>query len=172
MAYQKTFHPAYYQVKQKWLSIFTGKKVEIFHSLLRKGTRNWSTGPEIQNTARTIGSSGFLAYFKEWFVPTYQRGSSEANYWNVAGKTAEYFLELFKKIAANMDKACEVPRAMSKNGKPKGRQTFELPSFGANVDVRSFPLSYQNEQFGQVQPDEEALCDLPSCCSSSRGCVE
>ena len=58
---------------------------------------------------------------------------------------------------------------MSKNGKPKGRQTFELPSFGANVDVRSFPLSYQNEQFGQVQPDVEALCDLPSCCSSSRG---
>ena len=58
---------------------------------------------------------------------------------------------------------------MSKNGKPKGRQTFELPSFGANVDVRSFPLSYQNEQFGQVQPDVEALCDLPSCRSSSRG---
>ena len=71
MAYQKTFHPAYYQVKQKWLSIITEKKVEIFHSLLRKDTRNWSTGPEIQNTARTIGSLGFLAYFKEWFVPTY-----------------------------------------------------------------------------------------------------
>ena len=108
MAYQKTFHPAYYQVKLKWLSIFTEKKVEIFHSLLRKDTRNWSTGPEIQNTAGTIGSSGFLAYFKEWFVPTYERGSSEANYWNVAGKTAEYFLELFRKIAANMGKACEV----------------------------------------------------------------
>ena len=58
---------------------------------------------------------------------------------------------------------------MSKNGKPKGRQTFELQSFGANVDVRSVPLSYQNEQFGQVQPDVEALCDLPSCRSSSRG---
>ena len=56
---------------------------------------------------------------------------------------------------------------MSKNGKWKGRQTFELPSFVANVDVRSFPLSYQNEQFGQVQPDIEALCDLPSCRSSS-----
>ena len=110
MAYQKTFHPAYYQVKQKWLSIITEKKVEIFHSLLRKDTRNWSTGPEIQNTARTIGSSGFLAYFKEWFVPTYQRGSSDTNYWNIAGKTAEYLLELFKKIAANMDKACEVYR--------------------------------------------------------------
>ena len=40
MAYQKTFHPAYYQVKQKWLSIMTEKKVEIFHSLLRKDTRN------------------------------------------------------------------------------------------------------------------------------------
>ena len=56
---------------------------------------------------------------------------------------------------------------MSKNGKPKGRQTFELPSFGANVDVRNFPL-YQNEQFGQVQPDVEALCDIFSCRSSSR----
>ena len=108
MAYQITFHPAYFQVKQKWLSVITEKKVEIFHSLLRKDTRNWSTGPEFQNTARTIGSSGFLAYFKEWFVPTYQRGSSEANYLKIAGKTAEYLLELFHKIAANMDKASEV----------------------------------------------------------------
>ena len=56
---------------------------------------------------------------------------------------------------------------MSKNGKPKGRHTFELPSFGAS-DVRRFPLSYQNTQFGQVQPDIEALCDLPSSRSSSR----
>ena len=37
------------------------------------------------------------------------------------------------------------------------------------MDVRIFPLSYQNEQFGQVQPDVEALCDLPSCRSSYRG---
>ena len=108
MAYQKTFLPAYYQVKQKWLSVITEKKVEIFHSLLRKDTRNWSTGPEIQRTARAIGSSGFLADFKEWFVPVYQRGSSEANYWQIAGKTAEFLLELFKKIAANIGQAREV----------------------------------------------------------------
>ena len=36
------------------------------------------------------------------------------------------------------------------------------------MDVCSFPLSYQNEQFGQVQPFIEALCDLPSRRSSSR----
>lgn len=46
---------------------------------------------------------------------------------------------------------------------------FEFPSFGgAEVDVRSFPLSYQHEKFGQVQPDVNALCDLPSCRSTSR----
>lgn len=84
------------------------EKSRNFHSLLRKDTRNWSTGPEIQNTARTIGSSGFLAYFKEWCISTYQRGTSEANYWKIAVETAKYLLELFKKIAANMDKASEV----------------------------------------------------------------
>ena len=36
------------------------------------------------------------------------------------------------------------------------------------MDIRSFPLSYQNEKFGQVQPDVEALCDLPTCRSTSR----
>ena len=62
----------------------------------------------IQNTARTIGSSGFLTKFKEWFVPLYQRGNSETNYWAIAGKTAEHLLNLFKEIAANSDKSREV----------------------------------------------------------------
>ena len=108
LAYQKTFLPEYFRVKMQWLSIFTEKKVEVFHSLLRKDTQSFNTGPEIQNTARTIGSSGFLTKFKEWFVPLYQRGNSETNYWAIAGKTAEYLLNLFKEIAANSDKSREV----------------------------------------------------------------
>lgn len=108
LAYQKTFLPEYFRVKLQWLSIFTEKKVEVFHSLLRKDTKSFDTGPEIQKTARTIGSSGFLTQFKEWFVPLYQRGSSETNYWAIAGKTAEYLLNLFTKIAANSDKSREV----------------------------------------------------------------
>lgn len=65
-----------------------------------------------------------------------------------------------------------IPHATSKNGKPKGRHTFQFPSFDANVDVCSFLLSYKNEQFRQVQPDEEASCDLQSCHSSSRRPLE
>ena len=108
LAYHKTFLPEYFQLKLQWLSIITEKKVEVFHSLLRKDTNSFNTGPEIQNTARTIGSSGFLARFKEWFVPTYHRGNSETNYWAIAGKTAEYLLNIFKEIAANAENSREV----------------------------------------------------------------
>lgn len=106
--YQKTFIPEYFRVKLQRLSVITEKKVEVFHSLLRKDTESFNTGPEIQNTARTIGSSGFLSKFKEWFVPLYHRGNSEKNYWAIAGKTAEYLLNLFKEVAANADKSREV----------------------------------------------------------------
>ena len=44
---------------------------------------------------------------------------------------------------------------------------FEFPSFNRSVDLRCFPLSYQNVNFGQIQPDEDALCDLPICRSPS-----
>lgn len=108
LAYHKTFLPECFQLKLQWLSIITEKKVEVFHSLLRKDTNSFNTGPEIQNTARTIGSSGFLARFKEWFVPTYHRGNSETNYWAIAGKTAEYLLNIFKEIAANTENSREV----------------------------------------------------------------
>ena len=80
------------------------KKVEVFHSLLRKDTESFNTGPEIQNTARTIGSSGFLSKFKERFVRLYHRGNSEKNYLAIAGKKAEYLLNLFKEVAANPEK--------------------------------------------------------------------
>ena len=63
----------------------------------------------------------------------------------------------------------QVPRETCRNGNPKGKQTYQFPSFqDATVDLRSLPLSYQFENLGQVQPDPEALCDLPSCRSISR----
>ena len=108
LAYQKTFLPEYFRVKLQRLSVITEKKVEVFHSLLRKDTESFNTGPKIQNTARTIGSSGFLSKFKEWFVPLYHRGNSEKIYWAIAGKTAEYLLNLFKELAVNTDKSREV----------------------------------------------------------------
>ena len=40
LAYQKTFLPEYFRVKLQWLSIITEKKVEVFHSLLRKDTES------------------------------------------------------------------------------------------------------------------------------------
>ena len=66
----------------------------------------------------------------------------------------------------------QVPRETCRNGKPKGKQTYQFPSFGATVDLRSLPLSYQFENLGQVQPDPEALCDLPSCRSMSRDTIK
>ena len=32
-----------------------------------------------------------------------------------------------------------------------------------NVDLRCFPLSYQNVHLGQIQPNKDTLCDSPTC---------
>ena len=47
-----------------------------------------------------------------------------------------------------------VPRDTYANGKPKGKQLFEFPSYNRNVDLHFFPLSYQNVHHGQIQSDK------------------
>ena len=96
MDYQKVFLPRYWTKKLQFLSLITEKKVEIFHS------------KSLSEIAKVIALSGFLSVFKEGFIPLYQRGTSENNLWLLTGKTAEFLLNLFKKISNNSGKAHKV----------------------------------------------------------------
>ena len=62
----------------------------------------------------------------------------------------------------------QIPRETFSNGKPRRKQLFEFPSFNRSVDLRCFPLSYQNVNHGQIQSDNDTLCDLPTCRSLSK----
>lgn len=108
MEYHKSFLPSYWSRKLEFLSLFTEKKVEIFHSLLRENSNEHDDGKSLSEVAKVIASCGFLSAFKECFVPVYHRGVCENNIWLITGKTAEFLLGLFQKIASNSGKAHKV----------------------------------------------------------------
>ena len=58
----------------------------------------------------------------------------------------------------------QVAREHYLNGKPKGKAQYHLPTFGAKVDARCFPLGYNLEkvQCG-LEPNQSFFCDSPVC---------
>lgn len=103
--YQKNFLPDYWKCKQHWLYLFVEKKIEIWHSMLRAHTQSHDNATNIERVAKTIASTGFLTNFCGAFVPGYMRGQSNFNFWQIAGKSAEFILQLFSEIAENTRKA-------------------------------------------------------------------
>lgn len=108
MEYQKVFLPGYWTKKLQYLSLITEKKVEIFHSILREHSTEHDDGNSLSQIAKVIASCGFLSTFKECFVPFYHRGVCDNNLWLVTGKTVEFLLGLFQRIASNSGKAKKV----------------------------------------------------------------
>lgn len=98
-AYQCQHLPEYWKKKTDILKLITEKKVEIWHSVLRRNTEKHNTAKEIEQTAKAIATSGFLSEFIQNFVPQFFPGQSEPNLWLVAGKTAEFLLDLFRDIS-------------------------------------------------------------------------
>ena len=63
---------------------------------------------QIQSTAKTLASVGFMADFVEYFYLNYLRGNAENDLTTIAGRTAQLLLDLFKKVAANTGKSKQV----------------------------------------------------------------
>lgn len=80
------------------------KKIEIWHSLLRVHTQS-DDAMAIENRAKTLATSGFLTTC-ETFVPRYTQGESSFDYWMIAGKSADFMLQVFSEIAKNMKHPC------------------------------------------------------------------
>lgn len=103
--YQRTFLPDYWKHKQHWLYLFVEKKIEIWHSLLPANTQSHDDAISIERVAKSIASSGFLANFWNAFVPGYVRGQWCFDLWLIAGKSAEFILEMFSNMAKNTKEA-------------------------------------------------------------------
>lgn len=106
--HQRSRVPDYWSTKLKWLALITEKKVEIWHSLLRAKTESYMAADQIQSVARVLASAGFMADFLEFFCPRYFRGNSQNDLTLMAGKSAEFLVELFQKVAANAGKSRQV----------------------------------------------------------------
>lgn len=108
-AYQCKYLPAYWSKKASILKLITEKKVEVWHSVLRRNTEKFEDAKSIEDTAKSLASSGFLSEFVQSFVPQYHHGQqSESNLWLIAGKSAEFLLDLFKSISQNCHKSYQV----------------------------------------------------------------
>lgn len=77
LCHQKINFPAYYNFKERWLSIIIEKKVEIWHSLLRNHISSHYSGNEIHDTATSLAASDTARKFHSSFVRPYTRGQSE-----------------------------------------------------------------------------------------------
>ena len=108
--YQRSSLPHYWSTKLKWLALITEKKVEILHSLLSAKTGSYLAADQIQSIATTLASVGFMADFVEYFCPSYLRGNAENDLTTIAGRTAQFLMDLFKKVAvaANTGKSKQV----------------------------------------------------------------
>ena len=60
------------------------------HSMLRAHTQSHDNASNFEKVAKTIASTGFLINFCGAFVPGYMRGQSNFNFWQIAGKSAEF----------------------------------------------------------------------------------
>ena len=107
-AYQCKHLPEYWSKKASILKIITEKKVEVWHSVLRRNTQKFDDAKSIEDTAKSIASSGFLNDFVQSFVPQYHQGHPEPNLWLIAGKTAEFLLDLFRGVSRNCQKSHQV----------------------------------------------------------------
>lgn len=106
--YQRNHLPEYWSKKASFLKVITEKKVEVWHSVLRRNTKKFETAKEVEETAKSIASSRFLSNFIESFVPLYCHGQTEPNLWLIAGRTGEFLLDLFHSISQNCGKSYKV----------------------------------------------------------------
>ena len=98
--HQKEFFPEYYSTKQNWLTVFTEKKVEIWHSKLRSNISPSDPPNVITQRAKVISDA-----FQHHFAPEYQRGSSEKDHTLLAGKAAEFLIHKFQCVAKNVPRS-------------------------------------------------------------------
>lgn len=106
--HQKEFFLEYYSTKQHWLTVFTEKKVEAWHSKLLSNISPSDPPTVITQRAKVISGVQHESSFQHNFVPAYQRGSSKKGRTFLAGKSAEFLIQKFLCIASNLNKLKQV----------------------------------------------------------------
>ena len=106
--YQMGHLQDYFQRKKDWLTLFTEKKIEVFHSELRSSITPWLDAAAINKIAKCINAQRFQISFKQHFIHNKDKSNFEKDWSVVAGASAKFLLIIFKKIASNIGKAFKV----------------------------------------------------------------
>ena len=86
------------------MSLFTEKKVEIWHSVLRAATQAHNCAEEIHKKAIMLAKSKSSKTFMAEFVKPYCRGMSEKSLKAAVWKTSESLLEIIR-VGQNIGKS-------------------------------------------------------------------
>ena len=152
MLHYETVIPEWKALFSNHLNIFTEKKVEIFHSMLRMHSSSWSTAEQIEEIAKVLSARKFDSEFAENFLKPLMKKPHKFNATHLAGKTAEFLVDIFGQIYRRSGEAHEIQ-------KTKKKTTFKLPVLDSPFDERSFPLGYSTD----VPPSNEYVCDNKNC---------
>lgn len=95
-------------MKERFLTLITEVKVEIWHSLLRSRVQPHHKVQEIHEKVHFLMGSESGRNFEDSLTRPYSRGTSDKDLTLVAGKAAECLLAVFLQIAKNIGKSKEV----------------------------------------------------------------
>ncbi|KAJ7381879.1 hypothetical protein OS493_038543 [Desmophyllum pertusum] len=142
--------PSLNQIEEQWLNELTEKKVEVFHSLLRRSIPPTVTAAQVQEAAKCLNVNRFIEGFCTWFLPENPRGRGVGNLQELSNRAAEFLLDLFISVKQNLGNSVKIPKGHRKH------QPYYLPSLDATVDQRSLPLGYA---WKGLEPDPLLACD-------------
>ena len=108
LIHQKLNFKKYYEMKERFMTLITEVKVEIWHSLLRSHVQPHHKAQEIHEKAHFLMGSESGRNFEDSLTRPYSRGASDKDLTLVAGKAAECLLAIFLQIAKNIGKSKEV----------------------------------------------------------------
>ena len=152
--YREAVIPEWKTTFSSYMNVFSEKKVETFHSLLRMQCPSWSSAEQIIEFAQVISANGFDHEFSSNFLTNPPKKTNKQSVTILAGKSAEYLVTKFEELYNQPNQSHEV----LPTGRRKNRRTFYLKTMNCSVDQRSLPLF----SAGEI-PSQDFLCDFKDC---------
>ena len=148
------------ELYDSYSSVLSEKKVEIWHSLLRSHIQPHTSADLITKTAHSLASSSLNTDYPNHFLQGYGRGDMSHDYTMIAGRTAEYLIQLFEKVARNCGESTIVEQSTR-------TITYRIPTLQVEIPDKALPLAFS---FGPSNvPNVDLTCDFQTCAFASVG---
>ena len=151
--HHETVAPGWKSTFSSYMNVFSEKKVETFHSLLRMQCPSWTSAEQIIEIAHVLGARKFDHEFSSHFLEDTLRKRHKHNVALLAGKTANFLVTKFIELHGHPGQSKETPVARQR------RKHFYLKTFNCTLDQRSLPLGFSTAKL----PEQEFLCDSEDC---------